>query len=447
MAQPISRRQAVQQLTLAMAASFSLSAGCRSKGPMVLQYWHHSSGDRLDEALTQMVRDYEALNPDLRIKLTIVSKREQQSKLHAASMTRSLPDVFSLNSHWINDVALRASPQPFNTLVSAADLKPLLVPRDFERSMVGTELLSLPVGTASAHGIFYTNTALLAAHGFPAQPFRGRWADFKAFCKELMPALNPNGRLERIAIDPFRVSVTPLQVTLAFGLGAPTISEDGRQATYLTDGMREVCREIDALIEACFSAHGGYRGLLQWRNDCAHNEAAYFRQFASGNAAFLVSGSWVLRDILNDTAGENIASGPLPGIRRIHGGVASHSWSIGANRHSPHVADALALATFIAIGKEGGLKLAMEAASSSPLLEGQAACVRKFGAVWEGVNASAALDISYPSSVYSEYIAPLFAEYPYRRLKGESIDDILSDIQASHQGLLNQSQALSPPRA
>ncbi len=440
----ISRRNALKHLA-ASAALLTLPTACRPKKKRALQYWSHSSGDRIDHAVVEAIRRFESQNPDLSIEHSVVAKREHQAKLHAAAINGSLPDVFNTNSNWIIDAHILDTLAPLNALISPAELKSILQPRDFSRSMVRDHILSLPTGSASAHGVLFSNISLLHELGLPAKSFEGKWAEFTSFCASLSQALNPGDKLERIPFDPFRVSVTPLPVTLAFGLNAPTVSEDGRHAAYVTKAMHEICVEIDNFIEVTLGRFGGYRGLLQWRNEYAHSEAEHFAQFARKRVAFVASGAWVLNDFAATAPIENYAAGPLPGIKRIHGGISSHSWSIGVNRHSENLQSACKFAKFMSLDPDGGQRISSETMTISPLLAGNKAQTENYGPVWHGVQRTIQLDMPYAASANSELTAPLFAEYPYRRLRGEPIDDILGYIQQKHQALLDMADSRAQP--
>ena len=71
---------------------------------VTLTYWQHSSAAR-DEMMTELVKEFEAQNPDIKIKLEFIPEGDYSQKLIPSLATDTAPDVFQIQSGMVPKLA------------------------------------------------------------------------------------------------------------------------------------------------------------------------------------------------------------------------------------------------------------------------------------------------------------------------------------------------------
>lgn len=435
-----SRRRFLATAGLA-AAAWSLG-GCRSDeaaGPLTLwSIWPRDPGMPISGLWERLAR---AL-PSIPVEAGTVSTAELKEKLLGAAQERSLPDLFLLNSAWLRELGGAENLADLGGLARADGLDPaaLLVEHDHQRCRLGERLLCLPATSARATSLLFTNKGLLARFGLAAPGRFANWAEFTAASREWVARANPAGTLEYIALDPFMGPGMVIHTSLALGIGAPTVSADGRHSQLASPGSLRVARELDRFVETVYGPFGGYRALLQFRFRFTgqHRQPAFYalpfgRSFANISAA----GTLGVYQQLGVPPAE-LALQPVPGLDRLHGGILSHGWSYAISRHCARTGDAWRVLRFLTLEPEGAGRFCIDYRRPAHLRAiGDADYYKIAGEAWNGVREAMALDIPYPASSEDEFLRFHLFTVPMRRLQGESIEAIFQDLHAKYQSYLD----------
>ncbi len=436
----LSRRRFLAATSLATFAW--ATGGCRNEertGPLaVWSIWPRDPGMPISGLWERLGR---AL-PTIPIEAGTVSTAELKEKLLGAVQERSLPDIFLLNSAWLRELGGGANLADLGELARADGLDPaaLLVEHDHRRCLSGETLLCLPATSARATSLLFTNKRLLTRFGLAVPGRFANWAEFTAAACEWVAKANPNGTLEYIALDPFMGPGMVIHTSLALGIGAPTVSADGRRSQLASEGALRVARELDRFVEVVYGRLGGYRALLQFRFRFTgqHRQPAFYalpfgRSFANISAA----GTLGVYQQLGVSPAELMLQ-PVPGLDRLHGGILSHGWSYAISRHSARRAEAWRVLRYLTLEPEGAGRFCLDYRRPAHLRAiGDADYYKVAGDAWNGVREAMALDIPYPAASEDEFLRFHLFTVPMRRLQGESIEAIFQDLHAKYQSYLD----------
>jgi ABC-type glycerol-3-phosphate transport system substrate-binding protein len=402
--------------------------------------WPDSEGQPVREVLSTYSRNH----PELLLQPQSVSTNNLKAKLLGAARSGSLPEIFALNSSWIKDLHPNENLVDLLPLLKAEGLDPkaLLRPWDHERCMQGGSMFCLPATSASGTSMLFTNLEKLQAIGLQEATRFQNWAEFTEASRELVRRCNPDGLLKTIALDPYMGPGMVIHSSLAAGIGAPTISRDGRNALLKTEGSLRVAHALDDYVTRVYGFYGGYRALLEWRFRYAglHRQPA-FSSLPYDSQIFAIAAAGSLARYRRFLPMRNLVVQPVPGLDRLHGGMASHNWSYSMSKHAAqHHPGAWKLLRHLTIEEEGVGRFCRLYGRPSPLIEASdSAYYQEWGKVWEGVKEAVSLDIPYPASSEDEFLRYHLFLVPMRRLRGEHVEEIYSDLDAQYQVYLDSS--------
>lgn len=446
--QPVwTRREALRALA-AVGAGMALSlGGCARgrRGGVPLSLWHIWEREKY-APMEAVLSRYAARNGAVTIEDLPISSNYLRWKLESAATVDALPDVFLVNSSWLEYLGGAQNLADLGALAARAGIEPskLLRHSDYGRCIHGGRLLCLPACSASGTAMLFTNQKLLADLGLPVSGRRfANWREFTEGSRELVARANPNGRLEWIALDPFMDPGIVIHSALAAGLGTPPVGADGRTAQLDSPASLRVGEALDRYVDEVYGSYGGYRALLRWRmrywrqsRSSTFASVPYDRQFY----AIASAGSLALYQKLMTPL--QVGVQPVPGLERLHGGVLTHSWSYCLSRRSPWQAEAWALLRYLTLEEDGAGLFCRSFVRPSALLSTKDEDFRReVGAVWDDVLEAASLDISHPASIQDEFLRNPVYCIPMRRLKGESMEFILTDINGQLRDFIGGSPA------
>lgn len=296
-------------------------------------------------------------------------------------------------------------------------------------------MFCLPAASANGTSMLFTNGECLARIGVKQAARYQNWEEFTEASKELVRRLNPDGDLQTIALDPYMGPGMVIHSSLANGIGAPSISPDGRKSQMNTEGALRVAHVLDDYVTRVYGSFGGYRALLQWRFRFAglHRQPA-FSSLPYDRQIFALAAAGSLARYRRFLPMRSLSVQPVPGLDRLHGGMASHNWSYAMSKDALKRPLAWQLLRYLTIEEEGVGRFCRLYGRPSPLGEASdAAYYQEWGKVWEGVKEAVSLDIPYPASSEDEFLRYHMYLVPMRRLRGERVEDIYSDLDAQYQ--------------
>jgi len=441
----MNRRDALRLMTQGLAAASlgGLFAGCgpRLLGEPNLTLWHLWTGKQL-AAHDSLLARFKATHPAARIESTHVPGDFLRARFIAALRSGLLPDLLAINSSWLRMPLAEKRLRNVSALAKADELRlpQRLIPRDYERCLIGDALLALPLSSSAGGSMLFSNSHMLAAAGLSPRPKLRTWSEFTAFSSTLVGKLNPDrSTLRCVAWDPFSYNSVQMLVALALGAGSPMISRDGHTSLIKDPGFERVMEALDHHIQTVYGPFGGYRALLQWRVQTGELAiTAPNSAFRDGTQAFCMSGAWFAGELINATPRPSFEVSAIPGLDSPHGGIAAHGWAV-AMRASPADPElAWALMKYLTVDAEGNGRLCVEAQRPCPIRSvNESDAYSGMGDVWDSIRQTMSLDIPYPYSVDSDFLRILGYEFPLRRLRGESIKDIIENYHRRLQAYLD----------
>ena len=176
---------------LAIFTVMCLPTGCaRSSGPDVLPFW---AMGREGEVVTELIRDFESENPDIRVQVQQLPWSAAHEKLLTAFVGRSTPDLAQLGNTWMSEFAAIRALQPLPPRLAApASTAAALDSTGFFRGIWRTNLID-----GVCYGIpWYVDTRvlfyrkdLLAEAGVAAPP--STWAEWHEALRLLKTRAGP----------------------------------------------------------------------------------------------------------------------------------------------------------------------------------------------------------------------------------------------------------------
>lgn len=154
-----------------------------TKDPVTLTYWQHSSAAR-DEMMTELVKDFEAQNPDIKIKLEFIPEGDYSQKLVPSLATDTAPDVFQIQSGMVAKLAAAGAIQPLDENVMPADMiEKEFVPATVNGLKYNDQYYGMPTDVQTI--ILFWNKALAAEAGLDAENGPQTWEEFFDWARKL----------------------------------------------------------------------------------------------------------------------------------------------------------------------------------------------------------------------------------------------------------------------
>jgi multiple sugar transport system substrate-binding protein len=243
---------------LFMLLSMLLWAGCASSrhdgdgatGKIVLTYWNGFTGPD-GKTMQAMVRQFEAANPDIQVKLQIIPWGTYYDKLTLALAYGGAPDLFIVQAARFPEFASYHTLRPLTDLVAAA--QPPLTERDFapvpwRESIYQGNQYALPLDTHPI-GLYY-NTRLFREAGIVDAQGHARppatWDEFIADAQKLTKDTHGEGRPDQWGFVITNQHTNWL--TFAHQFGADILTPDGKRGAMASPGALAATRRMTDLI-------------------------------------------------------------------------------------------------------------------------------------------------------------------------------------------------------
>ncbi len=311
-------------------------SGChgQSRDVTTLRFW---AMGREGEVVRDLVAEFEAQNPDLRVDVQQVPWSAAHEKLLTAFVGKATPDIAQLGNTWVSEFSALDALAPLDTLVASSRV---VNSRDqfagiWQTNIIGGRLFGIP-WYVDTRVLFY-RTDLLAAAGYASAP--RTWQTWRA----AMAAVTAKGGKGHYGILlPLNEWTQPVILGLQLG------------STLLKDGDTR-----GAFSGPEFSrAFAFYLGLFRdgLAPPVANNEVAnLYQEFARGAFAMYITGPWNLGEFssrLPPELQDAWATAPLPAPEGApDDGQPGVSLAGGSSlvvfRSSPHAAAAWRLIEFL----------------------------------------------------------------------------------------------------
>jgi multiple sugar transport system substrate-binding protein len=236
-------------LTLA-GCSQSRQSDRDASGRIVLNYWNGFTGPD-GVTMQAMVRQFEAENPDIRVKLQIIPWGTYYDKLTLSLAYGGAPDVFIVQAARFPEFAAHRTLRPLQDLYAAA--QPPLGEKDFapvpwRESFYEGVQVALPLDTHPM-GLYY-NTKLFREAGIVDAQGNARppatWDEFVADAQKLTKDTHGEGRPDQWGFVFTNQHTNWL--TFAHQFGADILTPDGKRGAMSSPGAIEATRHMTDLI-------------------------------------------------------------------------------------------------------------------------------------------------------------------------------------------------------
>lgn len=176
-------KKRISLVLLALAMCLTLLTPATAEEPVTLTYWQHSSAAR-DEMMTELVKQFEAANPDIKINVEFIPEGDYTEKLIPSLATASAPDVFQVQSGMVAKLADAGSIQPLDESVMSTES----IAEDFVAATVDGlkfdgQYYGMPTDTQTI--ICLWNKDLVAAAGLDAEAGPQTWDEFFDWARKL----------------------------------------------------------------------------------------------------------------------------------------------------------------------------------------------------------------------------------------------------------------------
>jgi len=309
-----------------------LLSGCGGdeSGVTTLRFW---AMGREGEVVQELVHDFEAQHPDIRVTVQQIPWSAAHEKLLTAFVGRSMPDMAQLGNTWVPEFTALDALTPLDAWVAAS---PAVDPADhfpgiWDTNVIEGQLYGVPWYVDTR--VIYYRTDLLRQAGF--DHFPRTWTGWM----KAMQEVTEQGGPDRYAI------LLPLNewsqpVTLALETGSALLKDHHTRGDF---SGRAFAQAFD------FYTHIFAEG---WSPPVSNNEIAnLYQEFGRGTFAMYISGPWNLGEFrrrLPAALQDSWGTAPLPGLTDARPGMSlAGGSSLVVFRTSEHQEAARKLMAFL----------------------------------------------------------------------------------------------------
>ncbi len=316
-------------LRLATLLCFVMLAACtRPQQGTTLRFW---AMGREAEVVGELVREFEAEHPGIRVEVQNIPWTAAHEKLLTAYAADGLPDLCQLGNTWVPEFATLQALTPLQPWVDASDE---VAPQDYfpgiwDTNVIDGQLVGIP-WYVDTRLLFYRKDLLReAGYDHPPRDW-AEWERMNAALKQRMgagryPVLMPLNEFEP-------------QLSLALQQDDPLLRDDDTRGNFRSPGFRR--------------ALGFYANMYQqgWAPKMSETQISnVWDEFFRGFTAFYLSGPWNIREFNKRQPpalqGE-WGTAPLPGPDGPGAGIAGGT-SLVVFRSSRHKEAAWQLIEFL----------------------------------------------------------------------------------------------------
>ncbi|MEV0096266.1 sugar ABC transporter substrate-binding protein [Streptomyces sp. NPDC050738] len=163
-------------------------SGDEGKGSGTITFWDNNGGVRT-AVWTEIIKDFEKKNPDIKVKYVPIPITDVQSKYDTAIAGGGLPDVGGVGAAYLSNIVAQNALEPVGDRIKSSSLNGKLVPSMVDSVKVaggkGGEMYTVP--TSANNGTLWYRTDLFKSAGLDAPT---TWTKFYAAADKLTDAKN-----------------------------------------------------------------------------------------------------------------------------------------------------------------------------------------------------------------------------------------------------------------
>ena len=253
---------------------------------------------REGEATTELLRDFHARNPGIRVEIQRLPWISAHEKLLTAFAGETLPDVCQLGNTWVPEFAALDALEPLDERVHSSTVvaRPDYFDGVFEANRIGADLFAVPWYVDTR--LLYYRTDLLAEAGFNAPP--QSWAEWSQMLGAIKQLVGPERYSVLLPLNEFE----PLLV-LALQQPSEVLRDGGRFGNFRSDDFRRTLAFYADLF-----ANG-------WAPRMTNTQLSnVWDEFGNGLFTFYISGPWNIpefRKRLPERLQDAWMTAPMPG--------------------------------------------------------------------------------------------------------------------------------------
>ncbi len=273
-----------------------MMAGCRRHASSdVVRFWTFG---REGEATAELLQDFHAANPAVRVEIQRLPWISAHEKLLTAYAGETLPDVCQLGNTWVPEFAALDALEPLDGLIRASGV---IAPPDyfegvFAANRIGPDMFAVPWYVDTR--LLYYRTDLLADAGFNAPP--RSWAEWSQMLGAIKQLVGQDRYSVLLPLNEFE----PLLV-LALQQPSEVLRDGGRFGNFRSDDFRRTLAFYAEIFE---------RG---WAPRMTNTQVSnVWDEFGNGLFSFYISGPWNIpefRKRLPARLQDSWMTAPMPG--------------------------------------------------------------------------------------------------------------------------------------
>ncbi len=252
-------------------------AGCarQDSGTTTVRFW---AMGREAEVVTDLVKEFEAENPGIRVEVQNIPWTAAHEKLLTAFAAEGLPDVFQLGNTWIPEFAELDTLTPLAPYVAQSQV---VQPDDYfqgiwDTNVVHGELVGVPWYVDTR--LLYYRKDLLAKAGHDAPP--RTWAEFEQQMADVKKMQGPNRYAMLMPLNEFEQ-----QLSFALQQPDPLLRDEETRGNFRSPGFRRTL---------AFYANMFEQG---WAPKMSETQISnVWEEFFRGFNVFYISGPWNIRE-------------------------------------------------------------------------------------------------------------------------------------------------------
>ncbi len=300
-----------------------LSCSGKNNGPTTIEWWQFWTDPSIKPTLEKIVADYEAQNPDIKIKLTDLTWGNGHEKIVVAFSSGTAPDIVELGSDWIYEFASTGQLMP----MSKDLVKDTSGYYGWPPAIYNNDIYAMPwiLGTR----VLYINRTLMIRAMKDSNFVPITFDQLKTLCFKIDSLGNGVRGFGSNAAEKHTLYKKFLPFFWSFG--GRIISRNGNFAV--------------------ISSQKGYDALKYYKNlsdSCSlvDTQRRIEDAFLAGKVGVIISGDWLLKRIRNEKINIDFMTALIPGP--VYPGksfVGGEYLSVSAK--SPHRAEALKFIRYI----------------------------------------------------------------------------------------------------
>jgi len=261
-----------------------------ASGPVTLEWWQFWTDPAIKPTIQQIVADYEAANPNVKINLTDLTWANGHEKIVVAFSSGKAPDIIELGSDWVAE---------FSSSGQLADITADVVAdsaafHGWSAGIWGDKIYAHPwiLGTR----IIFVNRELLRKSGLGEDYIPLNWDELKTACYTIDSLGENYHGFGSNAAEKHRLYKKFLPFVWA--ADGDIVSRNGKYAVFASDQVYRAMKMYKELNDSCSLVD------TQRRLEDA---------FLAGKVGVIISGDWLLKRIRNENIELDFVTSFIPG--------------------------------------------------------------------------------------------------------------------------------------